>query len=96
VGGRQRFGFDLRILALTVAHFQATGFAAALIASLSLRAGEVGAQMAAACIPAGLAIVFGGFFATARGRGGGTVVVTLGLWRSPGRRYVARRWRWTG
>jgi hypothetical protein len=78
--GFHLFGFDLRILALTVAHFHGAGFAAALIATLSLEAGGVGAQMAMACIPTGLLTVFVGFFATPWVGVAGTVVLTVGLW----------------
>jgi hypothetical protein len=78
--GFHLFGFDLRILALTVAHFHAAGFAAALIATLGLKGGGVGAQVAMACVPTGLLTVFVGFV-TSRWVGvAGTVVLTIGLW----------------
>jgi type IV secretory pathway TrbD component len=63
-----------------VAHFHAAGFAAALIATLDLKGGGVGAQVAMACVPTGLLTVFVGFV-TSRWVGvAGTVVLTIGLW----------------
>jgi hypothetical protein len=79
-GGWRLFGFEPRILALTVAHFHAAGFAAALIASLSVGADGLGPRVASVCVPAGLVIVLGGFFISAWVGLVGTAVLTAGLW----------------
>jgi hypothetical protein len=79
-GGWRLFGFEPRILALTVAHFHAAGFAAALIASLSVGAGGLGPRVASVCVPAGLVTVLGGFFISAWVGLVGTAVLTAGLW----------------
>jgi len=86
-GGYHLFGFSFTILALTVAHFHAVGFAAALIASLAAGVGGRGAggggraaAIAAGCVPAGLVIILGGIFITPWLELLGTVVLTAGLW----------------
>ena len=64
--GYRLFGFDLDVLALTVAHFHYAGFAAALIAGLVCEVDGDGpaGRFAALSVPAGIAVVFAGFFTT--------------------------------
>lgn len=88
--GVHLFGFDLRVLALTVAHFHAAGFAAALIASLSAGRADAttdadptahaGGQIAAGCVPLGLSVVFAGFFTSDWVELAGTAILTAGMW----------------
>jgi hypothetical protein len=61
-GGFRLFGFSLRILSLTVAHFHFAGFAAALIAGLVCRASAGRASAAAWSVPVGTVIVLVGYF----------------------------------
>jgi hypothetical protein len=78
--GYHLFGFDLRTLALTVAHFHTAGFAAALIAGLAAASTQRPAQLASASVPIGLIIVFAGFFTTEWVGVAGTAVLTAGMW----------------
>jgi YndJ-like protein len=80
--GYPLFGFPVRILALTVAHFQFAGFGAALVAALvcaSTRDSPLG-RVAALSVPAGIAVVLVGFFAGNAVALAGTVVLTIGMW----------------
>ncbi len=78
--GVHLFGFSFTVLALTVAHFHAAGFAAALIAALSADTSGWPAQVAAACVPVGLVVVAAGFFGSEWVGVIGTAVLTAGLW----------------
>jgi hypothetical protein len=78
--GLHLLGFSFTVLALTVAHFHAAGFAAALIAGLGAGVDGRPARFAAAGVPAGLGLVFVGFFTTAWVGVAGTAVLTAGLW----------------
>lgn len=75
-------GFGLTTLALTVAHFHFAGFAAALIAGLlcATRATDSRARLAALCVPAGIGLVFVGFFVGDAVELAGAVVLTAGMW----------------
>lgn len=80
-GGWQLLGFDMTVLALTVAHFHFAGFAAALIASLirvavPTRWGAVPALG----VPAGIGVVFLGYFTGEQVELAGTVLLTVALW----------------
>jgi hypothetical protein len=80
--GYRLFGFDLDVLALTVAHFHYAGFAAALIAGLVCRVtgdGPAG-RLAALSVPAGIAVVFAGFFTGEWVELAGAAVLTAGMW----------------
>ncbi len=60
--GYELLGFDLEVLALTVAHFHFAGFAAALVAGLVCHAVRSRwADAAALSVPAGTALVFAGY-----------------------------------
>ncbi|AYY14848.1 hypothetical protein EF847_21300 [Actinobacteria bacterium YIM 96077] len=79
--GYELFGFDVAILALTVAHFHFAGFAAALIAGLA--ASTVCSPMsetAALTVPVGTALVFAGYFTSDEVELLGAVVLTAGMW----------------
>jgi hypothetical protein len=80
--GHRLFGFDLDVLALTVAHFHYAGFAAALIAGLVCRLDGDGpaGRLAAICVPAGIAVVFAGFFTGEWVELAGTALLTAGMW----------------
>ncbi|MFC3729920.1 YndJ family protein [Actinoplanes nipponensis] len=84
--GYQLFGFELGILALTVAHFHFAGFAAALIAGLQgrlaghLPAGRVAADAAALTVPAGTLLVLLGYFTAEAVELAGALVLTAGMW----------------
>jgi YndJ-like protein len=78
--GANPFGFSFTVQALTVAHFHAAGFAAALIAALSATSTTWPAQFAAVCVPVGLGVVGAGFFASEWVGVAGTAVLTAGLW----------------
>jgi hypothetical protein len=80
--GYRLFGFPLKILALTVAHFHYAGFAAALIAGLvSHSAGDRRAARAAALsVPAGTLIVLVGYFTGDWVELAGAAVLTAGMW----------------
>jgi len=88
--GVELFGFPLPVLSLTVAHFHYAGFAAALTAALSASVSAsyrasgdrrgVAPSLAAVCVPAGILVVFVGFFAGRVVELAGTVLLTAGLW----------------
>ncbi|MGC9671577.1 YndJ family protein [Planosporangium sp. 12N6] len=80
--GYRLFGFDLDVLALTVAHFHYAGFAAALVAGLVCRLAPGGraGSAAALSVPAGTAIVFAGYFTGDEVELAGAVVLTGGMW----------------
>ncbi len=79
--GYELFGFELPVLVLTVAHFHFAGFAAALIAGLTTRAAPGRwADLAALTVPAGIAVVFAGFFTSEWVELAGAVVLTAGMW----------------
>ncbi|MEV4702192.1 YndJ family protein [Actinoplanes sp. NPDC049316] len=79
--GYHLFGFDLGVLALTVAHFHFAGFAAALIAGLLTRAvpGRP-ADVAALTVPAGTLLVLLGYFTAEWVELAGALVLTAGMW----------------
>lgn len=80
--GYQLLGFDLQTLSLTVAHFHYAGFAAALITALVCAgtADRAAAGTAALCVPAGIALVFTGFFTSPVVELLGAAVLTAGMW----------------
>jgi hypothetical protein len=80
--GHRLFGFDLDVLALTVAHFHYAGFAAALVAGLVCRlVGDSPAgRLAALSVPAGTVLVFVGFFVAEWVELAGAMVLTVGMW----------------
>ncbi|HEX6328987.1 MAG TPA: YndJ family protein [Jiangellaceae bacterium] len=80
-GGWELLGFDMKVLALTVAHFHFAGFAAALIAGL-IHTTAPGILSAAPpiVIPAGIAVVLVGYFTTEAVELAGTVILTAGMW----------------
>ncbi|HEX6231776.1 MAG TPA: YndJ family protein [Jiangellaceae bacterium] len=80
-GGWQLFGFDLTVLALTVAHFHFAGFAAALIAGLVYTAAPgVLSALPPVAVPLGIAVVFAGYFTTDAVEFAGTVILTAAMW----------------
>lgn len=80
-GGYELFGFGTTTLALTVAHFHFAGFAAALVAGLSCAAaGTAAARVAALAVPAGVAVVFVGYFTGEAVELAGAIVLTAGMW----------------
>jgi hypothetical protein len=80
-GGWALFGFDVTVLALTVAHFHFAGFAAALIAGLAHTAAPgMLSAVPPITIPAGIAVVFVGYFTTDAVELAGTVILTAGMW----------------
>jgi hypothetical protein len=92
--GVKLLGFAPRVLALTVAHFHYAGFAAALIAALlaSSRSGSTrDSQAAALSVPAGIGLVFVGFFSTPAVELAGAVVLTAGMWLVSGQIWRERR-----
>ncbi|MFH9419493.1 YndJ family protein [Streptomyces sp. NPDC017529] len=80
--GHQLFGFDLRILSLTVPHFHFAGFAAALVAGLVCRAAAPGraGPLAALSVPVGTLLVLAGYFVDDWAELAGAVVLTAGMW----------------
>jgi hypothetical protein len=76
--GHELFGFSLGILALTVPHLHYAGLAAVLIAGLAARA--AGSTVAALSVPAGVGLVFAGFFLGRFVELAGAIVLTAGLW----------------
>ncbi|MDQ7909501.1 YndJ family transporter [Phytohabitans sp. ZYX-F-186] len=80
--GIRLFGFELDVLALTVAHFHYAGFAAALVAGLVCTVDGDGpaGRVAALCVPAGVAVVFAGFFTSEWVELAGAAVLTAGMW----------------
>jgi hypothetical protein len=80
--GHPLWGFSLKILALTVAHFHFAGFAAALVAGLTCRAAGDGplSRAAALSVPGGTLLVLGGYFAGDWAELAGAVVLTAGMW----------------
>ena len=76
------FGFELDVLALTVAHFHVAGFTAALVAALVSRQSGRGplAASAALCVPAGTLVVLAGFFLGDEIELVGATVLTAGMW----------------
>lgn len=80
-GGWELLGFDMTVLALTVAHFHFAGFAAALIAGL-IHAAVPGVLSAVPpiVIPAGIAVVFLGYFTSEAVELTGTAILTAGMW----------------
>lgn len=80
-GGWQLLGFDLTVLALTVVHFHYAGFAAALIASLIRTAvATPWGAVPTLAVPAGIGIVFVGYFTGEQVELAGTVLLTVALW----------------
>ncbi|MBO2446656.1 YndJ family protein [Actinomadura barringtoniae] len=80
-GGVRLFGFSLRVLSLTVAHFHFAGFAAALTAGLVCRAsGGKAAGVAAWSVPVGTLVVLVGYFTGEWVEFAGAVVLTCGMW----------------
>jgi YndJ-like protein len=79
--GYPLMGFDLDVLTLTVAHFHYAGFVAALVAGLVCRAapGRL-ASAAAVSVPAGIGLVFLGYFTEEWVELVGAVVLTAGMW----------------
>jgi hypothetical protein len=83
--GHELMGFELPVLALTVAHFHFAGFAAALVAGLVATAtrGPLAAA-AALTVPAGTALVLLGYLLGERWGDevelAGAVVLTAGMW----------------
>jgi hypothetical protein len=79
--GYRLFGFELGVLALTVAHFHFAGFAAALIAGLQTRItpGRA-ADTAALTVPAGIFLVLLGYFTAEVVELAGALVLTGGMW----------------
>ncbi|BCB77653.1 hypothetical protein GCM10022251_63700 [Phytohabitans flavus] len=80
--GVHLFGFDLDVLALTVAHFHYAGFAAALVAGLVCGVDGDGpaGRLAAVSVPAGIAVVFAGFFTGEWVELAGAALLTAGMW----------------
>lgn len=80
--GSHLLGFGLPTLSLTVAHFHYAGFAAALIAALTCAhtADRPLSNTAAVCVPAGIAVVFAGFFTSELVELLGAAILTAGLW----------------
>ncbi|MQY02821.1 YndJ family protein [Actinomadura macrotermitis] len=79
-GGHPLFGFSLKILTLTVAHFHFAGFAAALTAGLVARTARRGRGAAAATVPAGTLLVLAGYFTGEWVEFAGAVVLSAGMW----------------
>lgn len=79
--GHRLFGFELGVLALTVAHFHFAGFAAALIAGLHRRIspGRL-AGAAALTVPVGTMLVLLGYFTGEFVELAGALVLTAGMW----------------
>jgi hypothetical protein len=79
--GYRLFGFELGVLALTVAHFHFAGFAAALIAGLQTRSTPgPAADAAALTVPAGTLLVLLGYFTAEAVELAGALVLTAGMW----------------
>ncbi|MGK4580029.1 YndJ family protein [Kitasatospora sp. HPMI-4] len=80
--GYRLFGFDLRILALTVPHFHFAGFTAALVAGLVCRTGpdRLAARAAALSVPVGTLLVLAGYFIDDWAQLLGAAVLTAGMW----------------
>ena len=80
--GYRLFGFGPTTLSLTVAHFHFAGFAAALIAALvsATALNDARAYLAGLCVPAGIGLVFVGFFVGDAVELAGAVVLTAGMW----------------
>jgi len=80
--GYPLFGFPIRTLSLTVAHFHFAGFAAALVVGLVCvsTSDSRQARIAALCVPSGTAVVLVGFFAGDGVQLAGAAVLTAGLW----------------
>lgn len=80
-GGYHLLGFDLSVLALTVAHFHFAGFAAALIAGLATTTAPGRLSSAAALsVPAGIGLVFAGYFIGDQIELAGAIVLAAGMW----------------
>jgi hypothetical protein len=79
--GYPLFGFDLTLLALTVAQFHLAAFAAALIAGLQTRIapGKL-ADLAALTVPAGTLLVLIGYFTAGTVELAGALVFAAGIW----------------
>lgn len=80
--GHRLFGFSPPVLALTAAHFQFAGFAAALIAGLLCRErpASVPARAAALCVPLGTVTVLAGFFTVLWIQFAGAAILATGMW----------------
>ncbi|KJK55959.1 YndJ family protein [Saccharothrix sp. ST-888] len=80
--GHRLFGFDLKILALTVPHFHFAGFTAALVAGLVCRTApdRLAARAAALSVPVGTLLVLAGYFVDDWAQLLGAVVLTTGMW----------------
>lgn len=80
-GGWELLGFGMTTQLLTVAHFHYAGFAAALVAALTVsRAPSPSSSVAALTVPAGVALVFLGYFTGDGVELTGAVVLTAGMW----------------
>lgn len=80
-GGWELLGFGMTVHALTVAHFHYAGFAAALVAGLAtVVSGRRHAGVAALTVPAGIALVFAGYFTGDDVELAGAVILTAGMW----------------
>jgi hypothetical protein len=79
--GYHLFGFQMGVLALTVAHFHFAAFAAALIAGLQSRLtpGRA-ADIAALTVPAGILLVLLGYVTAEAVELAGALVLTVGMW----------------
>jgi YndJ-like protein len=80
--GYRLLGYELDVLALTVAHFQFAGFVAALVTALvcASTGDRAPARVAALCVPAGVAVVFVGFFTSDVVELAGAAILTAGMW----------------
>jgi len=79
--GHELMGFELAVLALTVAHFHFAGFAAALVAGLVAHATRTPlADAAALTVPAGTALVLLGYFVGDEVELVGAALLTAGMW----------------
>ncbi len=79
--GHELWGFELPVLALTVAHFHFAGFAAALVAALVAHTTRGPfAAVAALTVPAGTLLVLAGYFVGDELELAGAVVLTAGMW----------------
>jgi hypothetical protein len=79
--GYELMGFELPVLALTVAHFHFAGFAAALVAGLVAATDRSRlADAAALTVPAGTALVLAGYLVGDEVELLGAAVLTAGMW----------------
>lgn len=79
--GHELLGFELPVLALTVAHLHFAGFAAALVAALVAHTTRgLLAAAAALTVPAGTLLVLVGYFLGDEVELAGAAVLTAGMW----------------